>query len=760
MRLISDADALGLGRDSAAICIAVGADDTGQAQASTRSVLAHSDPSTPLILAGTSAALERIVQELGAAGEQREILGLISQGDTEMSAFADAARASAPGDVVHVSPGTFVSSGWLERLQAAALSDSTIASATPLSLGPRGTMELGVAEPSNQNAWASLPKAASRVEEGIPGDLNALEEAARRIQRVTPALYPRIATIGPGCAYIRRSALELAGPLDESEGLGEALGGLAMRMTSLGMVHVAADDVLVGGPAEPQEPPRGSTAPLAPVENHVQAVIANDERGQLRRVMNTARTALGGLSVTIDGRALNATVGGTQTYIIELIMALARGGDVAVRVLVPPDLSDRAREALASVPAVELLTYEQALDGPAMSDVVHRPQQVFTPDDLTLLRLVGERIVVGQQDLVAFHNYAYHPDSDAWRAYRRTTRLALAAADQVVFFSEHARRDALAEDLLPLDRTHVVGIGAEAIEPSGALGNPPPGLSSDPPFLLCLGADYAHKNRPFAIRLLEALRELGWDGKLVLAGTHVPHGSSREDEQRLLRDTPELAAHTVDLGAVDEAAKRWLYSHAGALLYPTIYEGFGLLPVEAARAGLPCLFAAQASLSELAGAAATLVPWDPHASAAAVLPLLSDGPAREAHLATLRTLRVPSWADVAKGLVAVYQYALASPSPGAAPRIWQELERENYIVKLDQDVTELKGIAQEYQDAYHSLEERVRLGLPLIDRGGLLTPAQQRGLMRIVGRGRLGALAVTPLSLLGRSTRDDENERD
>jgi glycosyltransferase involved in cell wall biosynthesis len=544
--------------------------------------------------------------------------------------------------------------------------------------------------------------------------------------------------------------LELAGPLDESKDLDEALADLAMRMTSLGMVHVVADDVLVGGPAEPQESPRGSTVPSGSVENDVQAVIANDERGQLRRAMNTARTALDGLSVTIDGRALNATVGGTQTYIIELIMALARGEDVAARVLVPPDLSDRAREALASVPAVELLTYEQALDGPARTDVVHRPQQVFTPDDLTLLRLVGERIVVGQQDLVAFHNYAYHPDGDAWRAYRRTTRLALAAADQVVFFSEHARRDALAEDLLPLDRTHVIGIGAEAIEPSGAPGSPPPGLSSDRPFLLCLGADYAHKNRPFAIRLLGALRELGWDGKLVLAGTHVPHGSSREDEQQLLRDTPELAPpHTVDLGAVDEEAKKWLYAHASALLYPTIYEGFGLLPVEAARAGLPCLFAAQASLSELAGDAATLVPWDPPASAAAVLPLLSEGPAREAHLATLRALRVPSWADVAQDLVAVYQHALASPSPGAAPRVWQELERENYIFRLDQDVTDLKRIAQEYQDAYHSLEGRVRIGLPLIDNGGLLTPAQQRGLMRIAGRGRLGALAVAPLGLLG-----------
>jgi hypothetical protein len=781
IRLISDDDALGLGRDSAAVCIVIDSEDARQAQASVQSVLAHSDAFTPLILTGTSAALEQIEQELGTATEQRAVLGLISRGDTEVSAFAGAARASAPGDVVLVSAGTYVTSGWLERLRVAALSDSTIASATPLSLGPGGTVGLGVARRSDHAASTSPPKAESPVAEEAHGDLGDLEEATRLIRRVASPLHPRIATIGPCCAYIRRTALELGGLPDESEGLEEALAKLAVRTTALGMVHIAAADVLVvnrsgrGRPVEgfPEDPPRQRRLPDGYVEtppgqqtpaegleaserpeDYTRETIAGDEQGPLRRSLNRARAALGQLSVTIDGRSLNAAVGGTQTYIIELILALARGGGVSVRVLIPPDLSERASGVLASVPEVELLTYEQAIAGPVPTDAVHRPQQVFTPDDLTLLRAVGERVVIGQQDLVAYHNFSYHRDAEAWRAYRRTTRLALAGADQAIFFSEHARRDALAEDLLPVGRTHVVGIGTEAIEPSSSPGSPPAGLSPEGPFLLCLGADYAHKNRPFAIQLLGALRDLGWDGQLVLAGTHVPHGSSREDEQQLLRSKPELAKHTVDLGVVDEAVKKWLYAHASTLLYPTIYEGFGLLPVEAARAGLPCLFASQASLSELAGGAATLVPWDARTSAAAVLPLLSDSSAREAHLAKLRELSVPSWGEVAQRLVAVYEHALAAPPSEAAPRIWQEFERENYIVKLDQDITDLKRLAQEYQDAYHSLEARVSTGLPLIDEGGLLSPAQQRGLMRIAGRGRLGALAVAPLGILGRRSED------
>lgn len=291
-------------------------------------------------------------------------------------------------------------------------------------------------------------------------------------------------------------------------------------------------------------------------------------------------------------------------------------------------------------------------------------------------------------------------------------------------------------------RGHVVGIGAEPIERSNAVGSRPAGIPEDP-FLLCLGADYAHKNRPFAIKLLGALRELGWKGRLVLAGPHVPAGSSRVTEAALLENDVELSEAVIDVGAVDEPTRAWLVDRACALLYPTLYEGFGLLPLEAARAGVPCLFAAQASLEELAADAATLIPWDAAASAAAVLDLLVEGPSRRAHLDMLAALECPGWSEIVKGLFGVYQYAIDAPASEAAPRIWQELEREGYVASLE-------SLAQQYQDAYHSLEARVRTGLPLIDEGGLLSPDEQRGLMRLAARGRVGRALMSPLGLVGR----------
>ena len=714
-------------RGSTVICIPVSAADE-PALATIRSVVEHSDPAVPILLAGSAETVAELVERaLVELGKERP-LGSVAADGGQAAAVNEAMRVSGAADLALVAPGCLVGSQWLERLREAARSDSIVASVSALSIGGAGVelFAAGSSEPAG-----------------------SFERAARRVSANALGLRPRIATMGPGCVYIRRMAWELAGPLDDGLALDGALEEMASKATGLGLIHVVADDVLIFGVSS--EPERREDRGAA--ERRGPETIDADESLPLRRSIDCARMALRGLSVTIDGRSLTAKVGGTQTYVIELVLALAREPGLSVRVLTAPDVSARARDALAGAPGVELLSYDEATRGVRLTDVVHRPQQVFTPEDLALLRLVGRRIVVGQQDLIAYHNPTYHRSVDAWRAYRRTTRLALAGADQVVFFSEHARLDALAEDLLSERRGHVVGIGADALEPTGPMGDPPDGLNADEPFLLCLGADYAHKNRPFAIELLGALRALGWEGRLVFGGASVAHGSSRDRERQVLGKDPELARFVSDLGAVDEASKRWLYGHACALLYPTLYEGFGLIPLEAARAGLPCLFAAQASLEEVAPEAATLIPWDAYASAQAVLPLLSEGSARQEHLAKLRGHSLPGWAEVANALHGVYEEALTAPPSELAPRLWQELEREQYIVRLADEVARFESLAQEYQDAYHSLDERVRVGLPLIDQGGLLSEAQQRGLMRIAGRGRLGAVLLAPLGLVGRDER-------
>ena len=220
----------------------------------------------------------------------------------------------------------------------------------------------------------------------------------------------------------------------------------------------------------------------------------------LRRSLIAARAAQRGLSVTIDARALGPGVGGTQTYVGALLLALGEVDGISVRAVLAPDAPADLRAGLRTV-GVDTIDYEHAAAGVPRTDVVHRPQQVFTPHDLRLLRMLGERIVVSHMDLISFRAPAYHPTLPQWHDYRRVTRLALAAADRVVFFSDHARRDAIGEALVTPERSAVVGIGlqASAQETDEGARRPrelPPGRE----FVLALGADYAHKNRPFALQ--------------------------------------------------------------------------------------------------------------------------------------------------------------------------------------------------------------------------------------------------------------------
>jgi glycosyltransferase involved in cell wall biosynthesis len=385
---------------------------------------------------------------------------------------------------------------------------------------------------------------------------------------------------------------------------------------------------------------------------------------------------------------------------------------------------------------VEVITYEQVLAGVPHTDLLHRPQQVFGAGDLNLGRLLSDRLVLTHLDLIAFHNPAYHASQDAWLGHRRMTRIGMAAADAVVFTSAHARADALAEELIDPTRATIAPIG---VEPAAtATLRQPAGLGGPDPFLLVLGADYAHKNRPFALRLFKALREQhGFPGRLVLAGAHVEHGSTADQERAILEADPELAASVVELGPVPEEEKHWLLGHATALLCPSTYEGYGLTPLEAAAADLPCVFAAVTAHADvLDPQAATITTWDAEASAAAAAGLLRQGEARDRHLALMRSaLDRANWPAAAAQLARAYELALSGSYRAAAASAWEQLERELVIADLNEHRLRLEAI--------------VGHGLTLAGHGGLLTPEQQLGLIRVARRPWLARTLLAPFTRIG-----------
>ncbi|HTX33299.1 MAG TPA: glycosyltransferase [Solirubrobacteraceae bacterium] len=680
-------------------------------------ILQNVTASTP---AGVSVAVPPGVG--GAKGQ------LSYQADSTLGrALNEASQLDETADLVLVTARARLPAGWLEHLRSAAYSDDIVGAATALSDEVDSVL--------SQSEIDRLSVQAAQADPDPSGALRAY-----------------VAVLPPHCIYIRRSTLQLLGGF--AQGVSDpwaVLAEFSARMIARGLVVSLASDVPI--PATEKLADTGEGQDEEAVERRYPWLAAARseqearELGPLRRTLVATRTRGRPLSVTIDGRGLGTT-GGTQTHIGGLVAALARERSASVRVIVRDEAPDHLVQRLQEG-GIQVVKEDESAGLPR-TDVAHRPQQAFVPEDLSLLRRLGERVVITHHDLIAFRNPAYHATPEEWRRFRRLTRLALGAADRVVFGSEHARGDAITEELIEPEWTELVGSaiesGADAAEPIA-----PPELDAGRPFIVMLGADYLHKNRLFALELMDQLRaRSGWDGRLVFAGPHVPHGGSHGEEAEALGRRPELAADVVDLGPVPEAQKQWLLRHASALLCPSTYEGFGLTPLEAAVAEIPCLYAPLTSLKEVVGEEAdTIVPWDPVISADRVLPLLTPGPERRRHLSLLAgAAQRHSWASVVRELNEVYRRAVASPYRSSVPRAWEELEREQLIVELDR-------ARNDVNERWLDLQARVDHGLPLIDRGGLLTQRQQRGLMRIASRSWLRVPVLGPIGLLGRTNSSD-----
>lgn len=724
------------------------------------SVLKNTATDVPVLIADDASpdpAIERMAKDLDSDGllehtvyymRQPENVGFVKNMNCVFAITANA-------DVVILNSDCVVPSGWLEALRAAAYSDSQVATASAL---------------TNNGTILSVPYR-NRPQPMLPQDWS-FDQAAEAIRAGSPKFYPQIPTGVGHCLYVRRAALELVGDFDEafSPGYGEEV-DFSQRCVLAGLQHVVADDVLVLHYGCGSFRPNGEANALQTAhdaiisdryryyDEWVDAAARDDDSGLAGSIAAAAR-ALHGLSITIDGRILTRFVTGTQLYTLELIAALSKRGDLHIRVLVPIDLGDYARDVLESLPVLLMLP-DQINEHTERSDIVHRPYQIMSTSDLDLLAKLGERLIITQLDLIAYQNPGYHDTFAEWWAYRQTTKTALALADEVFFLSRHAARMAVADNLIGPERAAVAYLGTDhELDREAEESRKPRSLETrEPrPFLLYLGTDFRHKNRLFALRLLKMLREsYAWDGDLVFAGAHVASGSSAGGEAGYLAANPDLETHVVDLAAIDEAEKLWLYREAAALVYPSVYEGFGLPPFEAAELGTPCLFASQSSLGELMpDQLALLVPWDAEASAARAAEILNNPTAAREHVDAVKaTASVFTWDRTARDIRDVYErIVIQSTSRSKALRDEFSMrtdELESQSAEIEQNMSKLVRLEQ--YDAF----DRILVGpdgvLPLELRRALLGIGNRRVLRALVYGPLMGAYRFAYFLKHGRSAR-------
>lgn len=622
--------------------------DAGPADGIARCVdalVAHTPVDAVLVVGGAREGADRAAALLTAAGREHE---LRAERGAELVAAATVAH---PGsDLALISGATEVTSGWLAGLAAIAAAEPDAASVTAL---------------SSSAAFLSVPR------RNLPAPLLAAHTPDQAAQLVAAAAAggrcPPIPVALPHATLLTASALSLVGVPDAEEtDTGEALAQWSARATAAGLRHLCAPGVYVGHRGElADRPRRAGEATRAAVEDAAQARGSALERALLR-----ASVVLEPLSVTIDARCLAAErVTGTVHHVVELLGALTARDDLRVRALLPDRVGAPARGPLAAMPGLDTLAYAEHAREPVRSHVAHRPWQVETLADLALLDLAGERTVITHQDLIAYRTPAVFAGVRDWRDYRTTTRDALALAAAVCCFSDAVAADLLADDLVDPARVHIAPLGARPVHMPAPAAVRPAGLRPGRPYLLLLGTRLRHKNAGFALELLRTLRDAhGWDGDLVLAGAEVEHGSSSDEDAEWRLRHRDHAEAVIELGPVGDGEKRWLVESAAAVLFPSTYEGFGLIPFEAAAAGVPCAFAPVSAMAGLLPAETALVqPWDAVVSAARLAPLLTAGEPRERFVAALEQACAPySWERTAAAVAGAYRAAVAAPVPPAA----------------------------------------------------------------------------------------------
>ena len=334
-------------------------------------------------------------------------------------------------------------------------------------------------------------------------------------------------------------------------------------------------------------------------------------------------------------------LGGSETYARQLTKALAAVGTHEYTVFVPA----RAKDAAGGLPAVEVREPPVARRGPAriaaMAISARRTRELTAR--LGLLEAVHYALTVPiprteAPTVVTLHDIQHRDLPEFFGPARRSFRRvaydrAAKAASAVIVTSEFVKSRAV--DSLELDpaRVHVV---PHAIDHAVFR----PGADERERFLLYPARPWPHKNHA---RLFEAFASLRTNRprlRLILTGGGLER----------LGPLPEGAE---SLGVVSAETLASLYRRAVCLVFPSLYEGFGLPPLEAMASGCPVAASNVGAIAEVCGDAAVLFdPTDPESIAAGVLE--ADARADELREKGLARAAAFTWEETARKHDAVY----------------------------------------------------------------------------------------------------------
>jgi glycosyltransferase involved in cell wall biosynthesis len=252
-------------------------------------------------------------------------------------------------------------------------------------------------------------------------------------------------------------------------------------------------------------------------------------------------------------------------------------------------------------------------------DLFHAPHYVLPP-------LAPTRSVVTIHDCIHLMFPQYLRNRVAWWYARTFLWAATRRSDRVLTVSEASKRDILRFFNIPPDKIAVIYNGIDDLfwtaPDEEEVVRVRERFQLTAPFVLYAGNIKPHKNLERVIDAFFRLRrdDLG-ELKLLIIGDEV----SKYATLRRAVHRYKLHKHVRFLGFVPDRTLAVLYRLADVFVFPSLYEGFGLPPLEAMASGTPVVTSNVSSLPEVVGDAAILVdPYDADAIAGGIRMVLTD----------------------------------------------------------------------------------------------------------------------------------------
>lgn len=293
-------------------------------------------------------------------------------------------------------------------------------------------------------------------------------------------------------------------------------------------------------------------------------------------------------------------VGGISRYYVELIRHLAEGSaevDVFAGAYANAHLSElNARASLVGqfrksksrlrLPRYVRNQFQQSYYArSAKADIVHHTYYSFKRP------FPKARLIVTVHDLIPER----FPKQFGWkgRLLSAAKRRTCAKADRILAISETTKTDLVEHFGIASETIDVVYLGNSLSKYVNVLDSSP----HPTPYILYVGGRAGYKNCRILWQAFSQSRLLRRDFHLICfgGGTFTSHEISQLADLKL----SELVCHA----AGDDQTLSRYYRHASALVYPSLYEGFGLPPVEAMSFGCPIIASTGGAIPEIVGPA-------------------------------------------------------------------------------------------------------------------------------------------------------------